>query len=1135
MSSAEDRETRAQEIGRALFAALAEEGPLHSASTLLSGRAVQRRLLAQAVADPRFRARLFRFIDVYPSLRDSGDLVRHLRAYLDDRGEPPPPLDRLLASGAARRLPSWAVARLTDRAMQRTAKGLIAGRDATEAMSTLRRLRRQQTAFSIDLLGEATLSEDEADEYLRRYTELLDALPPRLATWSSDPQLDSSPAGDVPRVNVSLKITSVYSQVDPLDFEGSRHAIVQRLRPLFVKAAQVGAFLDIDLEHHRYHDLTYAVFSDLALDPALRDYPHLGVVLQSYLRESVDDLRFLVDLARERGTPITVRLVKGAYWDHEIILAAQQHWPAPVFLEKVQTDAQFEKLAGMLVDEWQWTRPAFATHNIRSIAAALAAAEAAGLAPGAVELQFLHGLADPIRRAAVTQGYRVREYVPVGEMIPGMAYLVRRLLESTAQQSFLQRLFSHEQDMEQLLAPPRVPPTPPAGAQAAEPFIEPVVEVGPAAARPPEPPRFENQPHADFSRPDVRAEMQQALATIRSSLGRDYHLVIDGVSVPTQVTSLSHNPARPDEIVGRVARATVEHADQALSAAQAAYPSWRDTPPRQRAGVLLKAAALMREQRFELAALEVVEAGKPWMEADADVTEAIDFLEYYAREMLRLYRAKDLSDIPGEVDLYLYEPRGVAVVIAPWNFPLAIPTGMVSAALVAGNTVVFKPANPTPVIGYALVRILHEAGIPGGALNFLPGPGSQIGDYLVGDPRVDLIAFTGSLQVGQSIMQKAATVQPGQRNVKRVIAELGGKNAIIVDTDADLDAAVDGVLVSAFGYGGQKCSACSRVIVMDEVYDQFVSRLTKAAASIKIGDPADPGTRLGPVITEEARARILEYIEKGKAEATLVYPPADVGSVPAPAVAGDHTPSERRSPSPTTEPAAAHEAGADHEAAAHETAAAHEAAARTEAEVAVEVTVGLETPTEEAQEGAAGPEKNAGAGDAVDSAAETSSDAAVPSALEPDSSADIQSTPEVSHTPTSEPGHFLYPHVFVDVPPDGVIAQEEIFGPVLAVSKVRKFSDALETALAVRYGLTGGLYSRNPAHIRRAYNEFRVGNLYINRPITGAMVGRQPFGGSRMSGVGSKAGGPDYLLQFMEPRTVTENTVRRGFAPPEEE
>ena len=454
MTAASDREARTQQIGREILAAVTAEGTLRSASSLLSGRAVQRRLLTRAVEDPRFRTQLFRFIDVYPSLRDSGDLVRHLRAYLNDRGEPPPPLDRLLASGTGQRLPSWAIARLTDRAMQRMAKGLIAGRDAAEALPTLRRLRRSQTAFTIDILGEACLSETEALGYLQRYEELLDLLPPKAATWSSDPSLDSSPAGEVPRVNVSIKLSSFYSQLDPLDFEGSRRTLVARLKPLFAKARQAGAFMNVDLERHAYRDLTYAVFADLALDPELRDYPHLGIVVQSYLRDSEDDLRMLIDLAKQRETPITVRLVKGAYWDYETVIAAQEHWETPVFATKAETDAQFEKLAKVLVDNWQWTRPALGTHNVRSMAAGLAAAEEAGLAPGAVELQMLHGMAEPIRRAAVTCGYRVREYVPVGEMIPGMAYLVRRLLENTANESFLRLAFAQQQEPDELLAAP---------------------------------------------------------------------------------------------------------------------------------------------------------------------------------------------------------------------------------------------------------------------------------------------------------------------------------------------------------------------------------------------------------------------------------------------------------------------------------------------------------------------------------------------------------------------------------------------------------------------------------------------------------------------------------------------------------
>ena len=861
-----DSETRIHEIGEKLFAALSEQGRLSAASSFLSGRAMQRRILAQAIDDPHLKTQLFRFVDVYPSLRGSGDVVRHVRAYLTGGGDLPRPLDRLVGTSAGQRLPSWAVARLTERGMERMAKSLIPGRDAGEAIPTLKRLRRHHTGFTLDILGEACLSEAEAGDYARRYLDVLDILPPRASRWSADPQIDRAPWGEQPRVNLSLKLTSLYSQIDPLDFEGSRRALVAALRPLFIGARNRGVFLNLDLERFAYRDLTYAVFADLVLDEDLDDYPHVGVVVQAYLRDSRDDVQNLVDLARRRGTPFTVRLVKGAYWDYETIIAAQEHWPSPVFTNKAQTDAQFERLATLLIDNWEWTRPALGTHNIRSIAAGIARAEAAGLPAGALELQFLHGMADSIRRATVAEGQRVREYVPVGESIPGMAYLVRRLLENTANESFLRLAFVQLQDPDRLLAAPDPGPS-----NVELQALRGVIVDTPAPEE--ELPAFQNEPRADFSQPEVRAAMEKALATIRGSLGRDYALLVGAEQIKTGAVIVSTNPARPDEVIGRVAAAGRDEADRALDAAQAAFPLWRDTPPAERAEILLRAASLLRERRFELAALEVMEAGKPWREADADVTEAIDFLEYYSREMLRLAPPRSVSDVPGEEDLYFYEPRGVAAVIAPWNFPLAIPTGMVSAALAAGNTVVFKPASATPVLGYALVRMLHEAGVPDGAVSFLPGSGTELGDYLVGDSRVDLIAFTGSLEVGQSMIGKAAIIAPGQRNIKKVVAELGGKNAIIVDTDADLDAAVDGVIVSAFHYSGQKCSACSRVVVIKEVYDQFVRRLTHATASLKVGDPSDPGTRVGPVITAEAQERILAAIGRGKTESELAFPP----------------------------------------------------------------------------------------------------------------------------------------------------------------------------------------------------------------------------------------------------------------------
>jgi len=402
----------------------------------------------------------------------------------------------------------------------------------------------------------------------------------------------------------------------------------------------------------------------------------------------------------------------------------------------------------------------------------------------------------------------------------------------------------------------------------------------------------------------------------------------------------------------------------------------------------------------------VREVGKSWPEADADVAEAIDYLEYYGREMVRLGRAARLGDCPGEENLYLYRPRGVGLVIAPWNFPLAISVGMASAALVAGNAVLYKPSSLSPVNGWLAFTLLREGGAPDGALNFLPGKGDAVGDRLVDHPEVDFVLFTGSRAVGLRIVEKAGRTVQGRKSVKRTVVEMGGKNAILIDADADLDQAIPAVITSAFGYQGQKCSACSRVIVHADCYDRFLARLCEAVRGLTVGPPEDPANGIGPVIDAAAKERILAAIELG----------------------------------------------------------------RREGKVAAEIPV----PGE---------------------------------------------------------GYYVSPTVLTDLPPDSRILREEIFGPVLAVIRAGDIGEAVGLANSSDYALTGGLFSRSPATIRRVRETFEVGNLYINRGITGALVGRQPFGGFRMSGVGSKAGGPDYLLQFMEPRVVTENTMRRGFSP----
>jgi RHH-type transcriptional regulator, proline utilization regulon repressor / proline dehydrogenase / delta 1-pyrroline-5-carboxylate dehydrogenase len=519
---------------------------------------------------------------------------------------------------------------------------------------------------------------------------------------------------------------------------------------------------------------------------------------------------------------------------------------------------------------------------------------------------------------------------------------------------------------------------------------------------------FRNEPLLDFSRQENRARFAEALKEVRRKFGGYYPLWIGGEELETKKWLDSINPAAPEEIIGRVPVAARAEVERALNHATEYFPEWAGTPANERAEFLFRAAEIMRRRRVELAAWEVFEVGKGWREADADVAEAIDYLEYYGREMLRLSEPRVTQKLPGESNVYLYEPRGVAAVIAPWNFPLAILAGMTAAALVTGNCVVVKPAEQSPVSGALMMEILREAGLPESACQLLQG-GGELGAYLVRHPAVHLIAFTGSRDVGLEILRTAHDRQPGQDHVKRVVCEMGGKNAIIVDEDADLDEAVVHILESAFGYQGQKCSAASRLILVEEIHDLLSDRLIEAVRSLKIGPSEDPRNFIGPVIDAAAHAKIRGYIDLGKWEGRCVL--------------------EREAPAK---------------------------------------------------------------------------------------------------------GFFVGPAIFSKIHPDHRLANEEIFGPVLAVLKAKDFNQALQIANRSPYGLTGGVFSRSPAHIDKARREFRVGNLYINRGITGAIVERQPFGGLKLSGIGSKAGGPDYLLQFLESRTIAENTLRHGFVPPEE-
>jgi 1-pyrroline-5-carboxylate dehydrogenase len=511
-------------------------------------------------------------------------------------------------------------------------------------------------------------------------------------------------------------------------------------------------------------------------------------------------------------------------------------------------------------------------------------------------------------------------------------------------------------------------------------------------------PEFSNEPYLDYSQPDVRKKMEDALKEVKAEFGREYPMWIGGQKVTTADKRNSTNPSRPSEVIGIVQHANAEMARQAVEAAHKAFESWKKVPFQERAKCLFRAAQIVRERKHELNALVCYEVGKSWAEADGDIAETVDFCEFYGREMLRLGEPQKLTPMRGERNYLTYIPLGVGVVIPPWNFPSAIMAGLTVASLVTGNTVVVKPAADSPIIAAKFVDILFEAGIPKDAVQFLTGPGSEIGDVLVQHPKTRYIGFTGSKEVGLRISEFAGKRAPGQLWIKRTVLEMGGKDAIVVDEEADIDAAVEGTAQAAFGYQGQKCSACSRAIVSEKIYDTFLQKLVERTKKITVGPSDDPNNYMGPVISQSAVKTILDYIEVGKKEGKLL-----TGGGRA---AGD--------------------------------------------------------------------------------------------------------------------GHFVQPTIIADIDPKARLAQEEVFGPVLAVIKARNFDHALEIANNTEFGLTGAVYSKNPEKIKKAEEAFHVGNLYLNRKCTGAQVGAHPFGGFNMSGTDSKSGGKDYLLLFLQGKAVAE-------------
>ncbi len=979
--------------GKEFFASISGEAPSIFNKGWWTGK-----VMDWSMKNENFKVQLFRFVDVLPYLNTSDSLTRHIDEYFAGDDQDVPKVLKMgagvMGTGLGGKLAAGLVAKAIRSNIEGMAKQFIIGENTSDAMKNLKKIRKDGFAFTVDILGEASISEIESEAYLNQYMELLNALKKEHASW---PGLAGGTLdwGHAPKVNVSVKPTALFSQASPRDFEGSVQGIQDRLAAILRKVKEMNGFMRIDMEQYKFKDITLEVYRRLRDSDEFRDYPHLGIVLQAYLKDTDQDLADLLAWARAKKLPISVRLVKGAYWDSETVIAKQNGWDVPVWTIKAESDAAYERQARVILENHDICHFGCASHNIRTIAAVMETAKALNVPDERYEFQVLYGMAEPVRKGLLNVAKRVRLYAPYGDLLPGMAYLVRRLLENTANESFLRQSFAEEAEVERLMENPVLT----AEREKAQRQCKAPAETKGLA-------RFENEPFADFTKESVRQAFVNAVREVRGQLGKEYPLIIGGQEVRTADKLPSVNPANPSEIIGTICQASTKEIDLAIEAAKKAAPAWKALSPEERAGYLLKAADIARKDTFILSAWQTLEVGKQFDQAQADVAEAIDFLEYYAREMIRLAKPQRMGRAPGEMSQLIYQPKGIAAVIAPWNFPLAISCGMSAAAIVAGNPVLYKPAGPSSVIGFTLAEIFRKAGLPAGVFNYVPGRGSIMGDYLVEHPDVSLIAFTGSMEVGHRIINKASVVHPGQKQIKKVIAELGGKNAIIIDDDADLDEAIREVLHSAFAFQGQKCSACSRVIVVEPIYAKFIERLVEGAKSLAIGPAEDPAFFMGPVVDDKAQQNVLKYLDIAKAEGKVLV------SSPVPAS-----------------------------------------------------------------------------------------------------------------------GYYAPLTIVEGITPAHRIAQEEVFGPILSVMKAANFDQALEWANSTRYSLTGAVFSRSPKHLEKARAEFNVGNLYLNRGSTGALVERHPFGGFNMSGIGSKAGGPDYLLQFMDPRLICENTMRRGFAP----
>ncbi|MFT5207986.1 MAG: RHH-type proline utilization regulon transcriptional repressor/proline dehydrogenase [Candidatus Omnitrophota bacterium] len=958
-------EQNTQDLGRKLLAtARAEEAKLAKAHLW------ENTLIDWCMGNEELKIRAFQFIDVFPHLKTDRQVLKHIREYFPNHENAIPTAIRAgLLLTYPKALTQKAIHSITRHFFEKIATLFVAAKDTNDAMQVVNQMWQNNATTSIDLLGESVISFAEANEFWLRYEDLIKLLG---NTCSIDEQK-----------NVSVKL----SALDPCFNALESKAVIQRLTPrledLLLLAAENRVTIHFDMEEYAVRDLTLDVLKELSLTKVARDFG-FGLVLQAYLKDSEHKLQKIQAWATSFKKPLIIRLVRGAYWDQEVMLARDNGWAIPVYTKKHQTDINFETLALQILKSSPHIKLACATHNIRSIAFVASAAESIGLDKSAYEYQFLYGMGAPLMKAVIKEGHRPRMYMPIGDPVLGMAYLVRRLLENMSSQSFVRNGLHSESTPEVLLKNPNE---------------ESDIDIEEELKDP--------CPLLEFHIEHIRDKFETKLKTITEDFAVEIPAIIGDKEVWTHEKLYGLSPNDNELLVSKCAKPTREDATMAVDVATQTFEFWSHVKVEERAAYLRKAAQWLIERRYELAAIIVHEVGKSWSEADADVKEAVDFMFFYAQRACLDFRAKETQILPNESNYTHLISRGPAAIIAPWNFPAALIAGMTSAALVTGNTAIMKPAEQSPLSAWFIFQAFRAAGLPDGVLSFLPGEGEVVGEVLVKDPRIAIIAFTGSMEVGLDIANKANQRHKKQKHIKKLIIEMGGKNAAIVDSTADLDQAIPAIISSAFAFAGQKCSALSRIYVLEDIYDKFIERLDEAAECIRCGTPLEAQNMCGPVIDSVAMQRIEQAVSDAE----------EIGHI------------------------------------------------------------------------------------------------------------------IVRRIPLDAKGNHAPLIIIGGLPLDSPLHKEELFGPLLIVERVFSFDSAIDRANDSKFALTGGIYSRTPSHIDKALHQLEVGNLYINRGITGALVGRQPFGGYHLSGTGTKAGGYNYLREFCIERTVSENMYRHGFAP----